>query len=40
MKFDYTTVASTDSNGKLIKRPMIELELMGVNKNINAYRSY
>ena len=36
MKFQYTTTLSTNTKGKLTKRPMIELELIGKLENINV----
>ncbi len=36
MKFQYTTTISTNTKGRLTKRPIIELELIGKKENINA----
>ena len=36
MKFQYTTTFSTNTKGKLTKRPMIELELIGKTETINV----
>lgn len=36
MKFQYTTTVSTNTKGKLTKRPMVELELVGKTETINA----
>jgi hypothetical protein len=36
MKFQYTSTASTNTKGKLTKRPIIELELIGKSENFNV----
>ena len=36
MKFEYTSVFGTNAKGRLLKRPLVELELIGKNKNIKA----
>jgi hypothetical protein len=36
MKFQYTSTISTNTKGKLTKRPIVELELIGKAENINA----
>ncbi len=36
MKFQYTTTLSTNTKGKLTKRPIVELELIGKDNTINA----
>lgn len=36
MKFQYTSTISTNTKGKLTKRPIVELELIGKTENINT----
>jgi len=36
MKFQYTTSLSYNTKGKLTKRPLVELELIGKSQNVNA----
>ncbi len=36
MKFQYTTTFSTNTKGKLTKRPMVELELIGKTETVNV----
>ena len=36
MKFQYTTTTATNTKGKLAKRPLIELELVGNGQTIHA----
>jgi hypothetical protein len=36
MKFQYTTTIATNTKGKLAKRPLIELELVGNSQTIHA----
>jgi hypothetical protein len=36
MKYDYTNTLATNTKGKITKRPMIELELLGKEHNINV----
>lgn len=36
MKFQYTTTLSTNTKGRLTKRPMLELELIGKTETINV----
>jgi hypothetical protein len=36
MKFQYTTSASTNTKGKLTKRPIVELELVGNGETLQA----
>ncbi len=36
MKFQYTATTSTNTKGKLTKRPIIELELIGKTENVNV----
>ncbi|MCX6716333.1 MAG: retropepsin-like aspartic protease [Candidatus Taylorbacteria bacterium] len=36
MKFQYTSTISTNTKGKLTKRPIVELELIGEKENINT----
>ena len=36
MKFQYTTTIATNTKGKLTKRPLIELELVGNGQTIHA----
>lgn len=36
MKFQYTATPSTNTKGKLTKRPLVELELIGTTENITA----
>ncbi|TSC84504.1 MAG: hypothetical protein G01um101417_169 [Parcubacteria group bacterium Gr01-1014_17] len=36
MKFEYTSVFGTNAKGRLIKRPLVELELIGKRKNLKA----
>jgi len=37
MKFKYTTTMTPDTKGRLVKRPLIELEIMGKEKNAKAF---
>jgi len=37
MKFQYTTTLATNTKGKLAKRPLIELELIGKDRSIVAF---
>jgi hypothetical protein len=37
MKFQYTTTLAPNTKGKLAKRPLVELELMGKDRTINAF---
>lgn len=36
MKFQYTAIASTNTKGKLTKRPIVELELIGKAETLNV----
>ncbi|MEI6304753.1 MAG: retropepsin-like aspartic protease [Candidatus Taylorbacteria bacterium] len=36
MKFQYTTTVATNTKGKLTKRPLVELELVGNGQTIHA----
>ena len=36
MKYQYTTTISINTKGKLTKRPMVELELIGKNEKLNV----
>jgi hypothetical protein len=36
MKFQYTTTLSTNTKGKLTKRPILELELIGKKESLNV----
>jgi hypothetical protein len=36
MKFQYTTTIATNAKGKLAKRPLVELELVGNGQTVNA----
>ena len=36
MKYDYTNTLATDTKGKLTKRPMVELELLGNKRSVNV----
>ncbi len=36
MKFQYTTTLSTNTKGKFTKRPLVELELIGKEKNVTG----
>lgn len=36
MKFQYTTTTSTNTKGKLTKRPIIEIEIVGLKESVTA----
>lgn len=36
MKFQYSSTIQTNTKGRLVKKPMIELELVGKGKNVKA----
>ena len=37
MKFEYTSVLGADTKGRLLKRPLVELELIGKGRTIKAF---
>ena len=37
MKFQYTTTLATNTKGKLTKRPLIELELIGKDRKLDVF---
>lgn len=37
MKFEYTPTASIDTKGRFLKRPIVEVELIGKGSTVNAF---